>query len=108
MAEPRQNINIELAEGNKERLELLRHWNGMTQKELVGRIINWFCDQDRVAQQIILGQIPQEIAQDVAQMMLERIANGQTPPNPYEQRMLDEQAREQIVAEVSTQRLAKV
>ena len=104
MAEPRQNINIELAEGNKERLELLRHWNGMTQKELVGRIINWFCDQDRVVQQIILGQIPQEIAQDVAQLMLERIAAGDGPVNPYERRMVEEQQREQRVAEVPSRR----
>ena len=54
----RQNINIELGEGNKDRLEELRGWNGMTQKELVGRLINWFCEQDRVVQQVVLGQIP--------------------------------------------------
>jgi len=74
MAEPRQNINIELGEGNKDRLEQLREWNGMTQKELVSRIINWFCGQDRVLQQIVLGQIPEEIAPDVAKMVLERLA----------------------------------
>ena len=108
MAEPRQNINIELAEGNKERLELLRHWNGMTQKELVGRVINWFCDQDRVVQQIILGQIPQEIAQDVARLTLERIATGQDAGNPYEQRMLERQQREQLVAEVPSRRMSHV
>lgn len=102
MAEPRQNINIELAEGNKERLEMLRHWNGMTQKELVGRIINWFCDQDRVSQQIILGQIPQEIAQDVAKLMLEKLAAGEAEEDSLHAR------REQLVAEVPSSRVANV
>ncbi len=74
MEDSRQNINIELAAGNKERLEKLREWNGMTQKELVGRVINWFCSQDRVVQQIILGQIPEEVAPDVAMVVLKRIA----------------------------------
>ncbi|QQE13803.1 hypothetical protein JD969_10170 [Planctomycetota bacterium] len=74
MAEPRQNLNIELAFGNKERLEKLRDWNGMTQKELVSRVLTWFCVQDRVVQQIILGQIPSEIAPDVAELLLKRLA----------------------------------
>lgn len=102
MAEPRQNINIELAEGNKERLEMLRHWNGMTQKELVGRIINWFCDQDRVAQQIILGQIPQEIAQDVAKLMLEKIAAGEAQTDATAG------SDDRLVAEVPSNRMTKL
>lgn len=74
MAEPRQNINIELTEASKQRLEQLRAWNGMTQKEMVSRLITWFCNQDRVIQQVVLGQIPEEIAPDVAVVMLERMA----------------------------------
>lgn len=70
----RQNLNIELADGSKEQLESIRSWNGMTQKELVGRLITWFCTQDRVIQQVILGQIPDEIAPDVAALVLERLA----------------------------------
>ncbi len=74
MSKQRQNINIELADGAKDQLEIIRQWNGMTQKELVGRLVNWFCQQDRVSQQVILGQIPEEIAPDVARIMLERLA----------------------------------
>lgn len=74
MSRLRQNINIELAEGAKEQLEQVRARNGMTQKELVARLINWFSGQDHVVQQIILGQIPSEVAPDVATLMLERIA----------------------------------
>ena len=74
MNEPRQNLNIELTAINKDRLEKLRSWNGMTQKEMVSRVIGWFCDQDRVVQQIILGQIPEDIAPDVAALMLKRMA----------------------------------
>jgi hypothetical protein len=47
----------------------------MTQKELVGRLITWFCQQDRVIQQVVLGQIPEEIAPDVAALVLERLAS---------------------------------
>ncbi|WP_432798534.1 hypothetical protein [Poriferisphaera sp. WC338] len=79
MAETRQNLNIELAHGSKEKLEKLRDWNGMTQKELVSRIMGWFCMQDRVVQQIILGQIPSEIAPDVAQLLLRKLADRNTP-----------------------------
>lgn len=70
----RQNINIELADGVKELLESVRASNGMTQKELVARLVGWFCEQDRVVQQIILGQIPSEIAPDVAKLMLNRLS----------------------------------
>lgn len=72
----RQNINIEMLSGNKDRLEELRQFNGMTQKELVGRLINWFCDQDRMVQQLILGQIPRQYAQDIVRLVLERIEQG--------------------------------
>ena len=75
MSRLRQNINIELADGAKDQLERVRGRNGMTQKELVARLINWFSQQDHVVQQIILGQIPQEVAPDVAKLMLERIAD---------------------------------
>ena len=71
----RQNINIELADGAKEQLETVRARNGMTQKELVARLINWFAQQDQVVQQIILGQIPAQVAPDVAKLLLERIAD---------------------------------
>jgi len=76
MSRLRQNINIELADGAKDQLERVRSRNGMTQKELVARLINWFSQQDHVVQQIILGQIPQEVAPDVAKLMLERIADA--------------------------------
>lgn len=81
MSRIRQNINIELGEGSKDALEAIRKGNGMTQKELVGRLIGWFCDQDRVIQQVILGQIPEEIAPDVARIVLEKliIAKGEAP-----------------------------
>lgn len=77
MSGQRQNINIELSDGSKASLEDVRAWNGMTQKEMVRRLINWFCDQDRVVQQVILGQIPEEIAPDVAQIILAKMAAGE-------------------------------
>ncbi len=78
MTRKRQNMNIEMLDGCKEDLEKIRSWNGMTQKEMVSRLVAWFCKQNRVTQQVILGQIPEEIAPDVARTMLERIADGDT------------------------------
>jgi len=76
VAATRQNINIELADGAKVALERVRQRNGMTQKELVGRLIQWFCAEDEVLQQVILGQIPEAIAPDVARIVLQRIADA--------------------------------
>ena len=82
MKQQRQNLNIELADGNKDQLENVRAWNGMTQKEMVSRLINWFCKQDRVIQQVILGVIPEEIAPDVAQAMLKNLSAGKAGATP--------------------------
>ncbi len=77
MTGKRQNLNLELTPDAKEAIEKVRAWNGMTQKELVGRLVSWFGRQDRVIQQVILGQIPEQIAPDVARLMLQRLAAGQ-------------------------------
>jgi len=76
MSKQRQNVNVELADGSKMQLERVRRRNGMTQKELMSRLINWFCTQTEITQQAVLGQIPREIAPDVAKMVLERLAAG--------------------------------
>ena len=72
----RQNINIEVAPGCKEQLKQLRQRNGMTQRELTARLIEWFCQQDQVVQQAVLGQIPESIAPDVARMLLARMSDA--------------------------------
>ena len=79
MAKPRQNVNIEVTEEVKDKLEQLREWNGMTQKEMVSRVLSWFCNQPRVPQQVILGQIPEEIAPDVAITFMKRLAEDRAP-----------------------------
>jgi hypothetical protein len=76
MAANRQNVNIELAEGIRDQLEAVRRWNGMTQKEMVGRLATWFCQQDRMLQQVILGQVPAEYAPDVSRLILERLGRA--------------------------------
>lgn len=102
MSRLRQNINIELADGSKQQLEEVRCRNGMTQKEIVGRLINWFCDQDEVIQQIILGQIPKQIAPDVAQIVLKRLADADhAKDESQEDGMLDEAPAIKITAAAS-------
>jgi len=75
----RQNINIELADGAKDQLEAVRQRNGMTQKEMVGRLINWFSDQDEAIQQIILGQIPERVRGAVATHLLDELEREHAP-----------------------------
>lgn len=84
----RQNVNIELAGESKDRLETVRAFNGMTQKELVARLVEWFCRQDRVTQQVILGQIPPEVAPDVAVLLLKRLAEERTPAERHRGRVV--------------------
>lgn len=92
MAKPRQNVNIEVTEEVKDQLEQLRDWNGMTQKEMVSRVLSWFCDQQRVPQQVILGQIPEEIAPDVAATFMKRLAE-QRPAEPPDAAAVGEVAK---------------
>ena len=50
---------------------------GMTQQEVVSRIYDWFGSQDEVIQHAVLGLLPAEYAQDIASLVLKRIASGQ-------------------------------
>ena len=75
----RTNTNIELPTSCIPKLQEIRDWNGMTRKELVSRLIVWFCDQDQVIQSLVLGQIPSEIAPDVVEILLLRLKQTPTP-----------------------------
>ena len=90
MSKPRQNINIEVTDLTRNELQAIRDWNGMTQKEIAGRLIAWFGRQDRVTQQVILGQIPDEIAPDIAVTLLHRMAQGEGTRDHFDR---DEQDR---------------
>ncbi|QQE13805.1 hypothetical protein JD969_10180 [Planctomycetota bacterium] len=79
MSMNRANINIELTTESINLLQEIRNWNGMTRKELVTRLIDWFINQDRVIQSIILGQIPSEIAPDLIDILHLRRNQTQQP-----------------------------
>ena len=69
MSMNRANINIELTPQSISTLQEIKNWNGMTRKGLVTRLVDWFVNQDRVIQAIILGQIPAEIAPDIIDIL---------------------------------------
>ena len=66
---------------------------GMSQIEMASRFYMWFAEQDEVLQAAILGILPKTVEVDVANLILERIADGQTSsfvPRPKKSRRLVE------------------
>jgi hypothetical protein len=76
MADARRNVNIELTERNHQQLKRVRARTGMTQKVMVGRLIDWFCEQDEAVQALVLGQLPASVAPVVARSVLDRWLNS--------------------------------
>lgn len=69
----KRNIRqIELSDDAFEAIEGLRQRNGMTQKEMIARIVTWIARLDSAAQQLVLGRLPADYAADAAQ----RLAQG--------------------------------
>ena len=77
MADSRRNVNIELTERNHQQLKRVRARTGMTQKVMVGRLIDWFCEQDEAVQALVLGQLPASVAPVVARTVLDRWLDSQ-------------------------------
>jgi hypothetical protein len=70
-------IRIELTQSAKTKLSELSDKNGMTQVAIMSRLVTWFSDQPELIQAAILGHYPAEIEQDVAKLILRRMA-GET------------------------------
>jgi hypothetical protein len=74
-------IRIELTETAKNQLSDLSERNGMTQVSIMSRLVTWFAAQPDLIQAAVLGRYPREIEQDVARLILKRMAG-----EPVEQR----------------------
>jgi hypothetical protein len=61
-------------------IESMRQENGMTQKQVLARIIEWVTALDGPSQQLVLGRLPAEYASDaaarLAQCALGMVATG--------------------------------
>jgi hypothetical protein len=68
-------IRIELTQSAKGKLTELSDHNGMTQVSVMSRLVEWFTSQPELIQAAILGRYPKEIEEDVAKLILRRMAN---------------------------------
>lgn len=57
MAKGHKVVNVSLTSSTKEALDRLCEQHGMTQKALLGRLIEWFTSQEKTSRAIVLGQI---------------------------------------------------
>ena len=66
---------IELTVPTRTKLTDVSHSNGMTQVAVLSRLVQWFAAQPDTIQAAILGRYPTEIEQDVAKLLLQRMAS---------------------------------
>ena len=68
-------LRIELTPNAKEHLNQTSDTLGMTQVAMLSRIVEWFSQQPELIQRIIVGHVPAQIEQQVARVMLRRLAS---------------------------------
>jgi hypothetical protein len=79
---PRIILRIELTASAKEHLNRVSDGLGMTQVAMLSRIIEWFSEQPELIQRIIVGHLPAQIEQQVARVMLRRMATKTKKESP--------------------------
>ena len=68
-------LRIELTPNAKEHLNRTSDTLGMTQVAMLSRVVEWFSQQPELIQRIIVGHLPAKIEQQVARVMLRRLAS---------------------------------
>ena len=67
-------LRIELTPNAKEHLNRTSDTLAMTQVAMLSRMVEWFSQQPELIQRIIVGHVPGQIEQQVARVMLRRLA----------------------------------
>ena len=67
-------IRVELSPPAKRMLTTVSDRNGMTQVAVMSRIVKWFHAQPDAIQAAVLGRYPKEFEQDIAKLILRRMA----------------------------------
>jgi hypothetical protein len=67
-------MRIEIAPSSKEQLDQFCDGMGMTKLAAVSRLIDWFCEQEDTVQAMVQRLYPSSIEDDVAAIILERMA----------------------------------
>ena len=69
-------LRVELTPSAKEHLNRTSDTLGMTQVAMLSRVVEWFSHQPELIQRIIVGHLPVQIEQQVARVMLRKMATG--------------------------------
>ena len=72
-------FRIQLTPEAKKRLLDMSDKLGVTQIAVTSRLTEWFATQPEAVQAAILGLYPDALKQDIATMILERMASGKKP-----------------------------
>ena len=73
----KEQFRTDLPPDLKKRIKAIFAKRGIDRTKGVERIMAWFVEQPQVIQQHILGQLPDDLAPDIARMVLESM-NGKT------------------------------
>jgi hypothetical protein len=74
MAKTRRVVmRLELTGPAKTKLDGLCDTTGMTQVQLMSRLLEWFTDQPELIQAAALGRYPPEIQEDLAKLIMKRM-----------------------------------
>ena len=69
-------VRIELSPAAKRMLSNVSHKNGMTQVAVMSRLMKWFQSQPDTIQAAVLGRYPSGYEEDIAKMILRRMAGS--------------------------------
>jgi len=69
-------LRIELTSGARKRLDQCSEKSGMTQLSMISRMVEWFSRQPESVRQLVVGNIPADLPEDVAGMVLKTLAKG--------------------------------
>ena len=75
-------LRVELTPSAKESFNRVSDTLGMTQVAMLSRVIEWYSQQPELIQRIIVGHVPPQIEQQVARVMLRRMATERKKESP--------------------------
>jgi hypothetical protein len=73
---PRVILRLEVTSAAKQRLDQVTQRLGMTHVAVTSRLIEWLADQSESVQGAVLGRYPHELQEDIAKLILQRMAGG--------------------------------
>ncbi len=78
----RDIIKIAVEHSAKQSIDEACRRYGMSQIELASRVYRWFAEQDETIQAAILDILPEDVAPDIARLLLERLAEESSEDQP--------------------------